>query len=146
MKARLTAVAALAALAAVPAAEAKTRLWLQLSAPRPAVGQPVQAIVRSEVPLGNVRLYALAPGVELYAAALALERGDARPRQGFVVPLVADGKTAWRATVRFPRSGRWRLVVPNWDAPGIAIPPPVIRPLVVDRVPPPRPPLVELFP
>jgi hypothetical protein len=32
---------------------------------------------------------------------------------------------------RFPSLGRWELMVPNWGAPGYAIPPPVIRALRV---------------
>ena len=48
------------------------------------------------------------------------------------VPLVRMGDR-WAANVRFPRPGSWRLVVPNWGAPGYAIPPPVIRVVRVTR-------------
>jgi hypothetical protein len=48
------------------------------------------------------------------------------------VELTRHGAT-WRGVVRFRRAGRWLLVVPNWGAPGYALPPPVVRSVRVAR-------------
>jgi len=112
---------AAASLAVAPEAEAKFRIALALSDPTPTVGQRVSVVIRADVrpEAGLVmRLLAVPPGVGLYAA---LRREDR-----FSVPLVRKG-AVWRGTVRFRRPGRWRLVVPNWGAPGYAMPPPVVR-------------------
>ena len=37
------------------------------------------------------------------------------------------GPKTYTATVRFPRAGNWRLIVPNWIASGSASPPPADR-------------------
>jgi hypothetical protein len=116
-----------AALAVVPAAEAKGRLRMVLSDGHPTVGQPVDVKVHMNpvVPRDrSLRLVAIPPGVGLYGALVD------EPR--YAVPLRREGR-GWRATVRFPRPGRWRLVVPNWGAPGYAIPPPIVRVVSVTR-------------
>jgi hypothetical protein len=111
------------ALAAASAAEAKLRITLTLSDPTPTVGQTLRATVRIPEPFArdrhlSMRLVAVPPGTGLYAA-LRAER-----RHG--VALVRDG-AAWTGRVRLTRPGRWRLVVPNFGAPGYAMPPPVVE-------------------
>jgi hypothetical protein len=125
------------ALVLVPSAGAKFRMSLALRPARPAVAQPVELALRTEVELSEdqtMRLLAVAPGVQLYSA---LGRLDGRPRldrrHGFLVPLARTAPDAWEATIQFPRRGGWRLVVPNWGAPGYAIPPPLVRQVWVRR-------------
>ena len=65
-----------------------------------------------------MRLIAVPPGMGMYDAIKAEKR--------YGVALTKRGAT-WRGTFRFPRRGRWLLVVPNWGAPGYALPPPVIK-------------------
>lgn len=117
--------AVLAALALAPAAEAKFRIRLTLSDATPAVEQRVRVSLRAEVadPAGiELRLIAQPPGVH---RDVALGR-ESRYR----VPLVLSG-SVWRGTLRFSRPGRWFLIVPNWGAPGYAIPPPLVRSVLV---------------
>jgi hypothetical protein len=124
---RRLAFVALLALVLVPAAEAKFRLRMVLSDGHPSVGQTVRVTVHAnpvQPPHASLRLLAIPPGVRLYGA-LASERR-------YAVPLVREGR-GWRATVRFRRAGRWLLVVPNWGAPGYAIPPPIVRVVPVTR-------------
>jgi hypothetical protein len=45
------------------------------------------------------------------------------PRDGFELKLVRTGPRNWRAVVRLPRPGRWRLVVPNGTHAGFMVPP-----------------------
>ncbi len=116
----------LVALALAPAAEAKfLRIRLTLSDATPALEQRVRVSLRAEVvdPAGiEFRLIAVPPGVALDYAL------DADPL--FSIRLVRSG-TLWRGTLRFRRPGRWLLVVPNWGAPNYAIPPPLIRSVLV---------------
>ena len=115
----------LVALALAPAAEAKFGLRLTLSDATPAIEQRVRVSLRAEVadPAGiDLRLIAVPPGVALDYAL------DADPL--FSIRLVRSG-TLWRGTLRFRRPGRWLLVVPNWGAPGYAIPPPLVRSVLV---------------
>ena len=46
------------------------------------------------------------------------------PHDGFELKLVRTGPRNWRAVVRLPRPGRWRLVVPNGTHSGFMVPPP----------------------
>jgi hypothetical protein len=118
---RCALLAAGAALALAPAATAKYRITLALSAQQPRVSQLVVVRIGVDVPpsqAGTLRLVLVPPRVGIYTAL----RDEAHYR----VPLVRSG-TGWRAVVRFTRRGTWQLVVPNWGAPGYAIPPPVIR-------------------
>jgi hypothetical protein len=83
-----------------------------------------------------MRLLAVAPGVSKSKALAAFIGGGISiigpsgpsfrkirptPRMGFLVGMVRTGPTTWRRTIRFPRAGRWRLVVPNWCAPGYVL-------------------------
>ena len=110
-----------AALALAPGAAAKYRITLTLTTEQPRVGQLVLVSLRTDVPAdqaGTLRLVAVPPGMSIYAALRTEERHR--------LPLVRIGDR-WAANIRFSRPGRWRLVVPNWGAPGYAIPPPVVR-------------------
>jgi hypothetical protein len=112
--------AAVALVVAAPAA-AKFPITLTLGDATPRVGQQIRVAV--SIPAryaedANMRLVAVPPGMGMYAAIKAEERHG--------VQLVRRGGT-WRGTFRFPRAGRWLLVVPNWGAPGYALPPPVVR-------------------
>ena len=76
-----------------------------------------------------LRLIAVAPGKDWYdvvgTVTGASSRAHARiPHDGFEVELVRTGKYTWRALVRLPRTGRWRLVVPNGTHVGFMVPPP----------------------
>lgn len=46
------------------------------------------------------------------------------PHDGFEIKLVRVGPRNWRAIVRLPLPGRWRLVVPNRTHLGFMVPPP----------------------
>ena len=121
----------LTALVAAPVADAKFGIRLALSEGEPAVGQPVDVTLLIERPLAagqKLRLIAVPPRVDVYTALSSLvgSRGAGPRRGAFEVPLTGSA-AVWRGQVRFPRAGRWRLVVPNWGAPGYAIPPPVVR-------------------
>jgi hypothetical protein len=124
---RLAFLVLVAALIAVPAAEAKFRIRMVVSDGSPTVGQAVDVRVHTNPVLGQrfvLRLVAIPPRVGLYSALWDEDR--------YAVELRREGR-GWRATVRFGRPGRWRLVVPNWGAPGYAIPPPVVRVVSVTR-------------
>ena len=122
----------LAAAIVAPAAAAKGRISVALSDATPAVGQAFTVDVRTGyvVPMNDwLRLIAVAPGRRWYdvvgavTADSSLAHADL-PRDGFEVKLVRLSKTSWRATVRLPRPGRWRLVVPNGTHVGFMVPPP----------------------
>ena len=48
-------------------------------------------------------------------------------RLGFLAHMHRLSATSWRAAIKFPSSGRWQLIVPNWCAPGYASPLPADR-------------------
>jgi hypothetical protein len=114
------------ALAAAPAAEAKFSMSLTVKPAQPWVKRPVQLIVRAGAVLPRnhgLRLNVVGPWHETY-------------RNIFFEPrLRRIGPRTFVATVRFPRGGRWRLIVPNWGAPGSASPPPVDRTVKVQPAP-----------
>jgi hypothetical protein len=124
-------------LALAPAAGAKGRMTLALGDSSPAVGQPITVSLRVEFTLerdATVRVAAVAPGASMYdviaTVTHTLAGGPAArtPHDGFGVELRRVAQHRWRAFVRFPRAGRWQLVVPNWGgAPGYAMPPPIVR-------------------
>src|SRR5215218_2818896 len=132
---------AASALSLAPAAGAKFRLGLSVSDSTPAVGQPVTVVLRSGVPLDfDLKLIAVAPGRSWYDV-VGVVTGESRlakadiPRDGFGVPVVRAAPSRWRAVIRFPRPGRWRLVIPNGAPRGFMIPPPVLEPVHVHRNP-----------
>lgn len=126
-------------------AAAKFGMRLLLSESHPHVGQPVSVLIRSG-PVGSgpcrMRLVAVAPGINRYRALDAFINGGygvmgpsgpsfhrlrATRRLGFLVRMHRSSPTTWRRTLKFPRRGRWQLIVPNWCAPGYATPLPAIR-------------------
>jgi hypothetical protein len=131
---------AFAALLAVPAADAKFRMRLQLSAETPRAGQAVQVVLRTDRRLDGdalMRLVVVAPEANLMdvvAKATGNRPGyPARIFDSFAFRLTQATGTTWRGELTFARPGRWRLVVPNFGAPGYAIPPPLVRPVTVAR-------------
>jgi hypothetical protein len=128
-----------------PDVSAKDGLRLLVSQSQPHIGQPVSAVIRTG-PVGTgpcrMRLVAVAPGINRYHALDAFINGGysvmgpfgftfhrLRPTQrlGFLAHTRRSSATSWRATMKFPRRGRWQLIVPNWCAPGYASPPPAVR-------------------
>ncbi len=125
------------ALCFAPAAGAKIKLWLSVSDSTPRIGQPVTVVLRSGVDLPfDLKLIAVAPGKSWYdvvgvvTGASVLAKANI-PHDGFGVPVVRVAPNRWRARVRFPRAGRWLLIVPNEAPQGFMIPPPLMRPVVV---------------
>jgi hypothetical protein len=121
----------------VPTASAKFRISLAFGDSTPEVRQPFTVVIRTDVELEHdLRLIAVAPGMGWYdvVGAVTGDSSIARatiPRDGFEIRLTRLASDRWRALVRLPRAGRWRLVVPNWAPVGFAIPPPVLRTVVV---------------
>jgi hypothetical protein len=130
-------------------ASAKFGLQLSVSRAQAHIGQPVSVLIRTG-PVGagacRMRLVAVAPGINRYHALDAFIDGGysvmgpsgpsfhrlrATPRLGFLARTRRTSATSWRATVKFPRRGRWQLIVPNWCAPGYASPLPAVRVITV---------------
>jgi hypothetical protein len=117
---------------AAPSALAKGRIAVVLSDSTPRVGQAFSVTVRTDyvVPANDwLRLIAVAPRRGWYDV-LGTVTGDSSLahskiyRDGFEIKLVRAGPRTWRAVVRLPRPGRWRLVVPNGTHVGFMVPPP----------------------
>ena len=128
-------VVTVALLLAAPAS-AKFDLSLRLSTDEPRIGEQIRVALRADAHVGEcqMKLVAVAPGVDTHRAVEAfVNGGPARPsaRLGFLVRTARTGPGTWRARLRFRRAGRWHLIVPNWCAPGIASPRPVDRVLTV---------------
>jgi hypothetical protein len=127
MKRHATLVLALAAaLLGAPSAEAKFRISLTVEPAHVWAKQPARVTTRTGIVLPRehgLRLQALGPGIVRYETTF------------FEVRLRRTGPKTYKASVRFPRGGRWRLIVPNWGAPGSASPPPVDRALRVQPSP-----------
>lgn len=124
-------VVVLAAIVAPPAF-AKGQIDVRISDPTPRVGQrfEVQLHTGWVVPPNDwLRLIAVAPGKGWYGV-VGTVTGDSSlthaqiPRDGFEIKLTRVSPTEWRARVRLPRTGRWRLVVPNGTHRGFMVPPP----------------------
>jgi hypothetical protein len=132
---RLLAGAALAAALLAPAASAKGKMTLTVGDRTPAAGQAVTVVMRYEEvlrPSATIRVIAVAPKrswfdvVGVVVGGASFPQADI-PRDGFAVELARVAPHRWRGTVRFPRPGRWLVVVPNYaDAPGFALPPPIM--------------------
>jgi hypothetical protein len=120
------------ALVVAPAAAAKGRLTVALSESNPHAGRPFTVTVRTGwvVPPNDwLRLIAVAPGRSwsdvVGTVTGASSRAHARiPRDGFPVHLRRVAPRTWRAVVRLPTRGRWRLVVPNGTHYGFMLHPP----------------------
>jgi len=116
----------------VPAARAKGLLEVTVSDRTPQAGHSFTLDVRTGwvVPADDwLRLIAVAPGRDWFQV-VGTVTGDASrahariPRDGFEIKLERLAPKHWRAVVRLPRAGRWRLVVPNGTHVGIMVPPP----------------------
>jgi hypothetical protein len=129
---RLIALGLCIAAIAAPAAFAKGHISVKIGDGRPRAGQPFTVYVRTAyvVPSDDwLRLIAVAPGKGWYDV-VGTVTGDSSkthaniPRDGFEIKLVRTGRYTWRAVVKLPRVGRWRLVVPNGTHVGFMVPPP----------------------
>jgi hypothetical protein len=136
MKALAPLAVAAALLALAPAAGAKIKLSLDVLASAQ-TGRPVTVVLGSAVPLDfDLKLIAVAPGKSWYDVVGKIT-GDASrpqatiPQDGFGVRVVRTAPNRWRAVVRFPRAGTWRLLIPNEAPEGFMIPPPLVRRVVV---------------
>ncbi len=122
------AAAAIVALALCAPASAKFRIWVTTGDATPAVGQRVTVVVRSGQRLDyDLRLMAVAPGKDIFRVVATLTGDTGHPdpdvaRNGFEVSLVRIAPDRWRGTVRFPSTGRWRVVVPNGAPVGVMLP------------------------
>lgn len=120
------------AAAAAPSALAKGRISVTVGDSTPRVGQAFPVVVRTGfvVPANDwLRLIAVAPGKGWYDVVGTVTGDSSRahaniPHDGFEIELVRTGAKSWRAVVRLPRPGRWRLVLPNGTHTGFAVPPP----------------------
>lgn len=134
----LVGVAALA-LCVAPVASAKFKLWLTVGDSTPRTGQSVRVVLRAERSLDyNLKLIAVAPGKSVREVVGSVTGDSSRPRarvprDGFAVPVTRIAPDRWRAFVKFPRAGRWQLVIPNGAAEGFTIPPPAALIVVVSR-------------
>jgi hypothetical protein len=125
-------VALLVAAVAVPAAAAKGRITVAVADRSPRVGQSFTVDVHTGyvVPANDwLRLIAVAPGKGWYDVVGTVTGDSSRahaqiPHDGFEIVLRRIAPRSWRAVVRLPRPGRWRLVVPNGTHAGFAVPPP----------------------
>jgi hypothetical protein len=129
---RVVALALCVAAIAAPAAFAKGRISVALGDTTPRAGQRFTVSVRTDyvVPPNDwLRLIAVAPGKDWYDV-VGTVTGDSSlthaniPHDGFEIKLARVGPKSWRAVVRLPRPGRWRLVVPNGTHVGFMLPPP----------------------
>ena len=115
---KLALVFAAAALVSVPSAGAKFSMSLTVEPAQPWVKQPARVIVRTGITLARdhgLQLHVVGPGRARYETAV------------FYFRLRRIGPRAFGATVRFPRGGSWRLIVPNWNEHGSTSPPPAER-------------------
>jgi hypothetical protein len=129
---RIIVIAIGVAMIGVPAAFAKGRIVVMVADQTPGVGQSFAVDVRTDyvVPANDwLRLVAVAPGKEWYEVVGAVTGDSSRahaniPHDGFEITLKRIAPKSWRAAVRLPRPGRWRLVVPNGTHVGFVVPPP----------------------
>ncbi len=138
------------ALCVVSAASAKPGLSLSLALSKnaPKAHESVLAVVKSDFAPGrcDMKLLAVAPGVSRFRALDAFISGGVgiwgatgyfvrklrpTPRMGFLVSLKQVRPKTWRTTIRFPRAGSWRLLVPNECGPGYMYPTPIDRVVTV---------------
>lgn len=120
--------AALAAIVLAAPAAAKVRVVVTASDTTPAVGQRVTLTVRSGQKLDwNLRLIAVAPGQPVFRVVATITGDTSRPdpnvaAHGFEIRLTRIAANRWRGATRFPRAGRWRVVVPNEAPVGVMMP------------------------
>ncbi|MGZ8782609.1 MAG: hypothetical protein ACXWZB_03835 [Gaiellaceae bacterium] len=138
MRARVLLYAAVVALAVAPVASAKMKIWLTLGDKTARSGQPFKVIIHTDRSVAyDLPLMAVAPGrssFDVWARLSGDSTAPARiPRDGFRVPVTRIAPNRWRAVIRFPRSGRWRLLIPNGAPIGYMNQPPVEQTIVVRR-------------
>lgn len=118
----------LVALVVCAPALAKFSISIAASDTTPAVRQRVTVVVRSGRALNyDLRLIAVAPGQPVFRVVATITGDTSRPdpniaHNGFEIRLVRMAPNRWRGVVRFPRPGRWRVVVPNGALVGVIIP------------------------
>ena len=118
---------------AAPAAFAKGQITVSVADRTPGVDQAFTVELRTSwvVPANDwLRLIAVAPGKDWYDVVGTVTGDSSRahakiPRDGFEITLKRVAPKTWRAVVQLPRTGRWRLVVPNGTHQGFMVPPPV---------------------
>jgi hypothetical protein len=129
---KVAALCLVVAVLAAPAALAKGRITVALGDSTPRVGQPFTVYVSTGfvVPANDwLRLIAVAPGKDWYQV-VGTVTGDASrthadlPHDGFEIKLRRVAPRKWRALVRLPRPGRWRIVLPNGTHAGFMVTPP----------------------
>lgn len=129
---KLLAIVVVVAAIAAPAAFAKGQITVRISDRAPRVGQTFVVRLHTGwiVPANDwLRLIAVAPGKGWYDV-VGTVTGDSSlthariPHDGFEIKLKRVAPNEWRALVRLPRPGRWRLVVPNGTHLGFMVPPP----------------------
>jgi hypothetical protein len=139
MKTKVLLGVATLALCLAPVASAKFKMWLTVGDSTPRVGQSITVVLRAERDLDyDLKLIAVAPGKSWYEVVGRVTGDSSRaratiPRDGFAVPVTRVAPNRWRAFVKFPRPGRWRLIIPNGAPVGVMIPPPGVRTVVVGR-------------
>ncbi len=129
---KLVALCLCVAAVVAPAAFAKGKLTITMLDTEPAVDQPFDVYVHTGwvVPRNDwLRLIAVAPGKDWYDVVGRVTGDSSRaraniPHDGFEIKLRRVGPKTWRAVVRLPRVGTWRLVVPNGTHLGFMVPPP----------------------
>jgi hypothetical protein len=120
------------ALVAAPAAAAKGDIDVRVGDSTPQVGRPFTVYVHAgwRLPANDwLRLIAVAPGKDWFNVVGRVTGDSSRaranlPHDGFEIMMHRLGPSDWRAVVRLPRVGRWRLVVPNGTHYGFMVPPP----------------------
>lgn len=128
----MLAAAVCVAVTLVPAASAKGLIVVSLGNGKPRAGQAFTVYVRTDyvVPKDDwLRLIAVAPGKTWFDVVGKVTGDSSRaratiPRDGFEIKLRRTDSEHWRAVVKLPRPGRWRLVVPNGTHVGFMLPPP----------------------
>jgi hypothetical protein len=129
---RTLALALCVAAIAAPAAVAKGKVTISIGDPTPRVGRPFAVDVRTSwrVPPNDwLRLIAVARGKDWYQVVGTVTGDSSRthanlPHDGFEVRMRRAGAYSWRAVVRLPRPGRWRIVLPNGTHVGFMVPVP----------------------
>jgi hypothetical protein len=122
--------------AAVSGGPAQAKGKLSMNAPRSiATGHAVTVTVTTAERLPGLRLVIVAPKVSVMDVVAATTQSGAAtsprtiemPRDGFAVLMMRTGKSRWTARVTFARPGTWRLVIPNWNLNGYAMPLPLVK-------------------
>lgn len=129
---RILAIALCVAAIAAPVAFAKGQITVSVADRTPRVDQAFTVELHTGwvVPANDwLRLIAVAPGKDWYDVVGTVTGDSSRtqakiPRDGFEITLKRVAPKRWRAIVQLPRTGRWRLVVPNGTHQGFMVPPP----------------------